>query len=104
MMPGFGVARASTRHRKILIAPEMLCAHRYSRRGKPRMGYRIRRAIATWAAVAALLFQVFLPYGLAAGPGAGCPEALYEADHHHDPGLANSYGRHWAPRHHHTGE
>ena len=67
------------------------------------MGYRIQREVAAWAAVAALLFQVFLLYGLAAGPGAGCPEALHEADHHHDPGLANSYGRDWAPRHHHTG-
>jgi hypothetical protein len=68
------------------------------------MGYRIGREIATWAAVAALLFQVFLPYGLAAGPGVGCPEALLGADHHHhDPGLANTYGRDWASRHSHTG-
>jgi hypothetical protein len=68
------------------------------------MGYRIRREIATWGAVAALLFQVFLPYGLAAGPGDGCPEALLEADHHHhDPGLAHTYGRDWASRHSHTG-
>ena len=67
------------------------------------MGYRIGRAVATLVAVAVLLVQVFLPYGLAAGPGAGCPETMLETDHHHDPGLANSYGRDWAPRHHHTG-
>jgi hypothetical protein len=67
------------------------------------MGYRIRREIATWVAVAALLFQVFLPYGLAAAPGAGRPEALLDADHHHDPGLAHTYGQDWASRHSHTG-
>ena len=67
------------------------------------MSYRIRRGIATWAAVATLLFLAILPYGLAAAPGAGCPEALLETDHRHDPGLANSYGRDWAPRHNHTG-
>src|SRR5216683_1189738 len=67
------------------------------------MGYRIRRELAAWAAVATLLVQVFLPYGLAAGPGVGAPGTLLEADHHHDPGLANSYGRDRAPRHHHTG-
>jgi hypothetical protein len=68
------------------------------------MGYRIRREIATWLAVAALLFQVFLPFGLAADPGVGDPGAFEERDHHyHDPGLANSYGRDWAFRHSHTG-
>jgi hypothetical protein len=67
------------------------------------MGYRIRRGIATWAAVAALLLPIFLPYGLAAGQAAGWPQALLETDHHHDPGLANSYGRDWIPRHQHTG-
>lgn len=82
----------------------MLCVRRYSRRGQSRMGYPIRRKIAAWVAVAALLFQVFLPYGLAAAPGAGRPETLLGADHHHhDPGLANSYGRNGASRHSHTG-
>jgi hypothetical protein len=96
-----GNARAA---KDIIVAPEMLCMHRYNRRGWPPMGYRIRRAVATWVAVAALLFQVFLPFGLAAGPGVDGPGTLLEADHHyHDPGLANAYGRDWASRHSHTG-
>lgn len=68
------------------------------------MGYRMGRGVATWLAVAALLFQVFLPFGFAAGPGVDAPGALSEPDYHyHDSGLANSYGRDWAFRHSHTG-
>jgi hypothetical protein len=52
------------------------------------MGYRIRRAGATWAGIVALLCQVFLPFGhnpVAELLGIDCP-GLVEAlpDHHHD--------------------
>src|SRR5580765_2699470 len=86
----------------------MRSMHLHSWRSGPSLGHRVRGGVATWIALAALLFQVLLPFELAAGPGAGCPGALPQAghhghDHHHDPGLANSHGRDWNSRHSHTG-
>jgi hypothetical protein len=62
------------------------------------MGYRIRREVATWAALAALICQVLLPFGhnpVAELLGINCP-GLVEATHHHQADaddLANLAGR-----------
>ena len=78
--------------------------HRYSRRGWPPTSHRTRRAVATWTAVAALLFQVLLPFALAAGEGVrGTAAPLEAALHHHAPGLETSLGGGWSSRHSHTG-
>lgn len=81
----------------------MHCMHRYSWRNGAALVRRIGRGIATWMAVAALLFQVLLPFAIAAALGADCPGAALEAGHHHDPGMANSHGRDGLSRHSHTG-
>jgi hypothetical protein len=68
------------------------------------MGHGIRRRVASWVAVAALICQVVLPFELAAEPGVDGSAASLEATrHYHDPGLANSLGPDWASRHSHTG-
>ena len=73
--------------------------HRHSRRS-----YRIRRGAATWAAVVALLCQVFLPFGhnpVAELLGIDCP-GLVEATAHHHPDaddLAGPSGREQPLRH-----
>jgi hypothetical protein len=70
------------------------------------MGYRVRRGIATWVGVVALLCQVFLPFGhnpVAELLGIDCPGLVEAApDHHHDADdLANPSGREQPLRHSH---
>src|ERR1043166_5756285 len=84
--PCLSLAMASCR--RVLKQLLMLRIDRYSRRGWPPMDYRIRRAVATWLGVVALICQVFLPFGhnpVAELLGIDCP-GLVEAtnDHHHD--------------------
>jgi hypothetical protein len=71
------------------------------------MGYRIRRTVATWVGVAALICQVFLPFGhnpVAELLGLDCP-GLVEATHHHDADdFANLAGREQPLRHSHHHE
>jgi hypothetical protein len=68
------------------------------------MGPGIRRRIASWVAVAALICQVVLPFELAAEAGVdGSAVSLEANQHYHDPSLANSLGADWASRHSHTG-
>src|SRR6266567_8772540 len=67
----------------------------------------IRRGIATWLGVAALLCQILLPFGVAQladaiGPG-GLAQTTQNA-HHHDPALANSLGPDWVSGHSHAGD
>jgi|SRR5579864_8394115 hypothetical protein len=71
------------------------------------MCYRIRRGIGIWLGVAALLCQVFLPFGLSRLADKTCPWLLVQAahhEHHHDPDLANSLGSDWISGHSHAGE
>jgi hypothetical protein len=68
---------------------------------------RIRRGIATWLGVAALLCQILLPFGLARLADATDPGRSKQAahtGHHHDPDLANSLGPGWASGHSHAGD
>jgi hypothetical protein len=71
----------------------MLCIYRHSRRS-----YRIRRGAATWAAFAALICQIFLPFGhnpVAALIGIDCPGLVEAASHRHADAdtLADRSGR-----------
>ncbi len=67
----------------------------------------IRRGIATWLGVAALLCQILLAFGVAQLADPTVPEALAPAtqsEHYHDPGLANSLGLDWISGHSHAGD
>ena len=68
---------------------------------------RIRRGIATWLGVVALLSQILLPFAvarLADTPGLGLSQRAAHTEHHHDPRLANSHGPDWAAGHSHAGD
>src|SRR5712691_3534937 len=68
---------------------------------------RMRRGIATWLGVAALLCQILLPFGLARladAAGLGLSTQAAHTGHHHDPDLANSLGPGWAAGHSHAGD
>lgn len=68
---------------------------------------RIRRGIAIWLGVAALVCQILLPFAvaqLADTPRLGLSERAAHTEHHHDPGLANSLGPDWASGHSHAGD
>jgi len=67
---------------------------------------RIRRGIATWLGVVALLCQILLPIGvakLADATGLGSSAQTASEEHYHDPGLANALGADWISGHSHAG-
>jgi hypothetical protein len=71
------------------------------------MARRIRHVVATWAAVAALLCQILLPFGvvqLAGAVAVGASAQRAPAAHYHDPGLAKSLGCDWLLGHSHAGD
>ncbi len=64
----------------------------------------IRRGIATWLGIAALLCQILLPFGVAQLADATRPGWLAQAAHYHDPALANALGPDWVSGHSHAGD
>jgi hypothetical protein len=68
---------------------------------------RFRREIGTSLAVASVLCQILLPFGiarLADATGGGSLAPAANTEHHHDPGLANALGPGWISGHSHAGD